>query len=37
MNQGKYDHKSDIWSVGCILAEFLNKGMPIFPGKNEIN
>jgi serine/threonine protein kinase len=30
-----YDIKSDIWSIGCILAELLNKGYPVFPGKDE--
>ena len=30
-----YDLKADIWSIGCIFAELLNKGFPIFPGKNE--
>jgi len=29
-----YDHKSDMWSLGCIFAELLNNGKPIFPGKN---
>ena len=33
----KYNIKSDIWSVGCILAELLNKGFPIFPGKEELS
>lgn len=30
-----YDHKSDMWSLGCIFAELLNYGKPILPGKNE--
>ena len=27
-----YDHKSDIWSLGCIFAELVNK-TPLFMGK----
>lgn len=30
-----YDHKSDMWSLGCIFAELLNFGKPLLPGKNE--
>lgn len=30
-----YDHKSDMWSLGCIFAELFNFGKPILPGKNE--
>ena len=30
-----YDHKSDIWSLGCIFAELINYGRAILPGKNE--
>ena len=29
-----YDHKSDLWSLGCIFAELLNFGKPILRGKN---
>ena len=29
-----YTQKSDMWSLGCIFAELLNSGKPIFPGKN---
>jgi serine/threonine protein kinase len=25
----------DIWSTGCILAEMLGRGRPVFPGANE--
>lgn len=30
-----YDHKSDMWSLGCIFGELLNFGKPILAGKNE--
>jgi serine/threonine protein kinase len=33
----EYNHKCDIWSLGCIFAELLNFGNPIFAGKNELN
>lgn len=29
-----YSTAIDIWSVGCIFAEMLGKGKPLFPGKN---
>jgi len=29
-----YDDRIDVWSVGCIMAELLNK-KPLFMGKNE--
>ena len=32
-----YDHKSDMWSFGCIFAELLNNGKPILPGKSDEN
>lgn len=31
-----YSTPSDVWALGCILAELLNKGRPIFPGQSEI-
>ncbi|KAH7717839.1 CMGC/CDK protein kinase [Aphelenchoides avenae] len=31
----RYDPKVDIWSVGCILAEFFN-GAPLFQGASDI-
>ncbi|KAK0410009.1 hypothetical protein QR680_004895 [Steinernema hermaphroditum] len=32
----KYSTPIDMWSVGCIFAEFL-KLMPLFPGKSEMD
>lgn len=29
-----YSTAIDIWSVGCIFAEMLGKGAPLFPGKD---
>jgi len=34
---GEYSKPADVWAVGCILAEFLNNGRPLMPGKNEID
>jgi len=31
----EYDHKIDVWSVGCIMAELLGR-KPLFPGKDYI-
>jgi cell cycle related kinase len=31
-----YDHKVDIWAIGCIFAEMLNH-CPLFPGENDID
>lgn len=33
----QYGKPSDVWAIGCILAELLNKGRPIMPGRNEID
>lgn len=30
----KYSTAIDMWSVGCIFAEMLNRGKPLFPGRN---
>ncbi|CDF40756.1 Mitogen-activated protein kinase 15-1 MPK15-1 [Chondrus crispus] len=30
----KYSTAIDMWSVGCIFAEILGKGKPLFPGAN---
>lgn len=32
----EYTTPIDMWSVGCIFAEFLMK-KPLFPGKSEID
>jgi serine/threonine protein kinase len=29
-----YDHKTDMWSLGCIFAELVNEGKALLPGKN---
>lgn len=29
-----YSYAIDMWSIGCIFAEMLNSGRPMFPGKN---
>lgn len=31
----QYDEKVDMWAIGCILAELLNR-KPLFPGSNHI-
>lgn len=30
----KYSTAIDMWSVGCIFAEMLGRGKPLFPGEN---
>lgn len=30
-----YDQAADMWSFGCILAEIVNKGRPVFPALDE--
>jgi len=32
-----YGTAIDMWSVGCIFAEMVNKGGPLFPGDSEID
>lgn len=29
-----YSTAIDMWGLGCILAEMLNDGTPLFPGEN---
>lgn len=31
----KYNKAVDIYAIGCIFAELLANGKPLFPGKNE--
>jgi len=32
-----YSTSIDMWSVGCIMAEMIMKGSPLFPGDSEID
>jgi serine/threonine protein kinase len=32
-----YSTAIDMWSVGCIFAEMVCKGAPLFPGDSEID
>ena len=32
-----YSKSCDAWAVGCILGEFLSKGIPILPGESEVD
>ncbi|KAJ3488605.1 hypothetical protein NLI96_g2726 [Meripilus lineatus] len=32
-----YSTAIDMWSVGCIFAEMINRGHPLFPGDSEID
>eukprot|EP01069_Polyplicarium_translucidae_P012906 Polyplicarium_translucidae@DN633_c0_g1_i2.p1 len=32
-----YQDKVDVWSAGCIFAELLQGGKPLFPGLGEID
>lgn len=36
MGAKEYSTPVDIWSIGCIFAELINKE-PLFPGKGEID
>lgn len=33
----KYGLPVDVWALGCILCELLKKGLPILPGRNEVD
>ena len=37
LNFDNYNEKSDVWSIGCIFAELLNRGFSLFPGKNDVH
>lgn len=37
MKTRKYGTAVDVWSIGCILAELLQKGHPLFKGTTEFN
>ncbi len=32
-----YSTSTDMWSVGCIMAEMVMSGQPLFPGDSEID
>lgn len=36
MKTREYGPAVDVWSIGCILAELLQKGQPLFKGSNEL-
>ena len=33
----EYGRPVDVWSIGCIIAEFLKVGIPLFQGNSEIH
>lgn len=33
-HSSKYSTAIDMWSIGCIFAEMLGRGQPLFPGQN---
>jgi serine/threonine protein kinase len=33
----EYGPEVDVWSIGCIIGEMLQKGMPLFQGSDELN
>ena len=37
LNDNYYSYSIDVWAVGCVLAEILSNGVPIFDGKNEFD
>lgn len=37
LNFKEYDFAVDMWSVGCIMAQMLTDGAPLFRGKNYID
>ena len=37
MGATTYSTAVDMWSVGCIFAEMVMRGHPLFPGDSEID
>merc|ERR1712154_141581 len=37
LGDNKYTIYVDIWSIGCIFAEVINKSKPLFHGDSEIS
>lgn len=33
----KYGKDVDTWSIGCIIAELFNNGVPLFQGNSEVH
>lgn len=36
LTDGFYDHRMDMWSVGCVFFEVMTL-RPLFPGSNELD
>jgi len=36
LTDGYYNHKMDIWSIGCVMFEIMTL-QPLFPGANEVD
>ena len=36
LTDGFYDHKMDVWGVGCVFFEITSL-FPLFPGTNELD
>jgi len=34
---GTYSASIDLWAVGCIFAEILSRGLPLFPGQSQLH
>lgn len=37
MEWKNYDVEVDVWSLGCIIGELFNNGVPLFQGNSEIH
>lgn len=35
LGKSSYTSAVDIWSIGCVMAEFLLRGLTLFPGSND--